>query len=852
MISNNNRPVIKRIAKKEFKANRNRNIVAVIAIVLTTVLFTTIFTLGFGLLNTVKKENLRKAGGDGQVILNNITDTVYQNVKDNPLIDKIAYTKYVADEILEEGLSGSRTEMWYMDDTAIEFAGYRLEDGHLPQKEEEIITDSETLEKLGIKKKIGEPIKIKYRVKDKIKTGEFILAGYWNAEEFSGVGRIIVSEKYLEKHSGEIPYTYDTDLNYSGTVAVYINFKNEKNIAEQITAMLEEAGYVWEGMGADKSASNYVVARISPAYLFTLTLTDPSIIWSLIGIVLLIFISGYLIIYNIFQISVIQDIHFYGQLKTLGTTEKQIKQLVLKQVYKLAAIGIPIGLVLGYVLGVLLVPALIKSTEYSIADSVNVTVIPFIFLGAALFSFVTIYISVSRPRKVASKVSPLEALRFVDKEKQNKKKEKRSINGGKIYRMAAANLGRNRKRTLLVIFSLALGAVLFNSVFTFVNGFDEEKYIDNFLDKDFIISTTDYFNYKFDRSEQRIPESYIEYVKKQPEFAEGGRLMGAKLLQEQLFAENESLSATSQNRDKNGFPLITLYGADDYLFRSMKLLEGTLDFNKLKSGTGIILGVPDNGSGKVEGDIPIQIGEKVKIHLNKVEDEINLQEVDVREFEIVAKVLIKENTYTARQTGNMNFFISSEVFCEYIDDPVTVSYIFDCKDGEKNVQQMQEKLENYVVSNNTLNFDSKQKYLEAFSGMKSTFVIIGGALGGIIAFIGIVNFFNAMVTSVFTRKREFAMLQSVGMTDKQLKFMLIMEGSVYAVATVFLSVFVGILVSFTVVKIISHNIWFFTFKFTLLPIAIISPIFIIIAIAVPYFLCRSLAKESIIERLRTE
>ena len=82
MISNNNRPVINKIANRIFQSNKNRNFIAIIAIVLTTVLFTTIFTMGFELLNTVKQENIRKAGGDGQVVLSNITDEVYENVKD--------------------------------------------------------------------------------------------------------------------------------------------------------------------------------------------------------------------------------------------------------------------------------------------------------------------------------------------------------------------------------------------------------------------------------------------------------------------------------------------------------------------------------------------------------------------------------------------------------------------------------------------------------------------------------------------------------------------------------------------------------------------------------------------------
>ena len=183
----------------------------------------------------------------------------------------------------------------------------------------------------------------------------------------------------------------------------------------------------------------------------------------------------------------------------------------------------------------------------------------------------------------------------------------------------------------------------------------------------------------------------------------------------------------------------------------------------------------------------------------------------------------------------MNFYIPSDVFLESVNNPATISYIFDCKNDNVNIEKMQEKLEIYVSTNNTMSFDSKQTYLDAFSEIKSTFVIIGGALGTIIAFIGIVNFFNAMVTSVFARRGEFAMLQSVGMTNKQLKSMLALEGLVYACITIILSVIVSVFVSLTAIKIVSHNIWFFTFNFTLLPIVIIGPIFILISIAVPYF-----------------
>lgn len=93
LFGNNNQGVLKRLSGRYFKANKSRNIIAVIAIVLTTTLFATIFTLGFGMMDTIHDQNIRKAGGDGQAVLNYINDNIYEDVKGNPLIDRIAYTK---------------------------------------------------------------------------------------------------------------------------------------------------------------------------------------------------------------------------------------------------------------------------------------------------------------------------------------------------------------------------------------------------------------------------------------------------------------------------------------------------------------------------------------------------------------------------------------------------------------------------------------------------------------------------------------------------------------------------------------------------------------------------------------
>ena len=124
----------------------------------------------------------------------------------------------------------------------------------------------------------------------------------------------------------------------------------------------------------------------------------------------LVFIAGYLIIYNIFQISVTADVQFYGKLKTLGMTTKQLKKLIYGQANRLCIIGIPIGLILGWLLGSVLVPVLMGTIEGEAVVSAS----PIIFLGSAVFAWVTVLISCLRPARLAGKVSPIEALRMSD------------------------------------------------------------------------------------------------------------------------------------------------------------------------------------------------------------------------------------------------------------------------------------------------------------------------------------------------------------------------------------------------------------------------------------------------------
>ena len=850
LFGNNNRPIIKKLSRRYFKASKSRNIIAIVAIILTTVLFTTIFTLGSGLIDTVQDQNIRKMGGDGQAVLNYISDEVFDDVKGNELIDRIAYTKAVSYHLNNPGLAKWRSDMWYMDDTALEFARYEPTTGHRPEAENEIIADTKTLEALGVPAEIGATVTLDYEIKGKEYTTDFTLCGFWETDSLSNIGRIIISKAFIDSHADLLTYTYPVDNDYSGIVTAYIMFRGSGSVEEKLQQLLTETGYTCDTLGGQPTDENYIVARVSPAYQSSpISENSALFIAGIVGI-LAIMATGYLIIYNIFQISVIQDIQSYGQLKTLGTTRRQIKKIINKQALLLSAVGIPIGLIIGFFIGRALVPALMNGTTYTSDAGVVVTVNPLIFIGSAIFAFVTVSISVRKPAKIAGAISPIEAIRYTENDAgafqtKNRLAVKKSTSGAKIHRMALANLGRNRKRTILVIVSMTLSLVLFNTVFTLSSGFDIDKYVEKFLNKDFIISSADYFNYNFARSETYLSETFINAVQQQDAYEDGGRLYSSKVTEERFSAETDAV--TNYNKDEYGNPLIALYGADDFLLSSMDVVEGEIDWDALKTGKYTLYALTMDDNGNIIDNPSIHVGDTITFHHWKMNGLAGTLDNSF-DLTVMAKVLINENTDTERNTGAARFYLPTEQFKPLCLNLLLVSFPFNVKDGTDS--DMNSFLSNYVENiEPSMDYESKETYVQSFNSMTSLIITIGGALSVIIGLIGIVNFINSVLTSIITRQKEFAMLQSIGMTGRQLKRMLSYEGLYYAVGTIIASLIVGVLFSLIIVQAIASSFWFFTYHFVIWPMLIVYPFLICLTVIIPTILYRQFAKSSIIERL---
>ncbi|MNM62637.1 FtsX-like permease family protein [compost metagenome] len=828
MIKVKNKKAIRRLAGRSFRAAKTRNVIAAIAISLTALLFTSIFTMSSGIKESIQRSTMIMSGGDGHASIKYVTDEEYNAVSRHPLIKKMAYCRMLSDSVDNQALIKRHTEFWYYDDVGLKYGFAEPTAGHKPVAENEVITDTKTLELLGVPLKTGAPLSLEITVHGRQVTRNFILAGWWESDPGFNIGQIFSSRAYVDAHADELRNTYKKDLSLTGAVTGYMKFANSLNIEDKLETVLQDSGF-----SMDESSPNYMATGINWAYLSTGMKMDIGTIIALSCALLLFILTGYLIIYNIFQISVLRDVRFYGLLKTIGATGRQLRAIIRLQALLLSLIGIPPGLLAGFFVGKALVPYLMKQSSYA-GSAASVSANPIIFAGAAVFAIITVLISTYKPGKMAARVSPVEAVRYTDSDYSSRKALKKSTNGGKPKHMARANLGRNKRRTILVVLSLSLSIVLTNTVFTLAQSVDMGKALERFSDSDFLIGHADLFNNRYNESDSALNESFIAAVSAQPGFEQGGRLYGS------WGRYTSKTSAQTINRQPDGSFYTSIYGLDEFPFSRLQLVDGELDADKLATGNYILEGVPTDDHGKAEtGSMNHKVGDKITLTCGD----------NVREMTVLGHVIANSDTNTNGAWWGSAFFLPGDVYKELAGSTYAMSYAFNVADDKES--DMESFLKQYTDSvEPTMNYKSKFTALAGLKGIQDSAVLIGGSLALIIGLIGVLNFINSVLTGILTRRKEFAMLQSIGMTRKQLVTMLCLEGGHYAALTAISSIVLSIGCSLLIVRPVSGQVWFLSYHFVLWPLAVILPLLLVLGILVPYIAYHTTDKQSIVERLR--
>lgn len=833
---NNNKDIIKKITKRSLKANKIRNIFAVIAIVLTTFMISAIFTLAISYAKNYQIMNLRDQGTTATTFLANPTDKQIKEIENLDISKNIGQEINVGN-VSKESLDNNKTNIFikYLDKENWEnqltpcISGIK---GNYPTKENEIMLSKLALEFLNKENsKIGDKIKISYDMNGKTVEKEFILSGYFTSYDYiKDSGYMFVSEKFV----------YNKNLSLEKNGQLLITLQNNKkaeapNLLKSKVSLNENQKFEYN-YDAEEDSNSIKVAAV--------------MIGSIIGAFIV--ISGYLIIYNILYIAVTKNIQFYGLLKTIGTSPKQIKKIVKLEGLKLSIIGIPIGIILAVIVSYLIVPLALEGmasgTYYEKMMENKIYFEPIVFILSILFSLFTVLISCKKPSKIASSISPIEAMKYSGQKTKKEKKNRNSTKGGKLYKMAWYNVFRDKKRAILVFLSLFMGIMAFLGVNTFINSVSVENYANRYLNNDFELQA-----YYDDNS--GIDNKVINEIEKieginSVETLKASMLqmdMNEKIIKPLLKAayerhgEDESALQTYLDKVKKNpseFSPWVVGVEDKTIERFNEENEEKIDLEAFKNGKLALIESFYYFKGK-ELDFS---GKKITL---KNADKNKTMSFNTRMFFNDESGILSFNG--SNVLGVPTIYVSSSALNK-LDKNLNVDKIYIDVD-DKYDSKVKSKLKT-IASESRLVLESKTDKIESFNKSSLMMNVVGGGISIILIFIGLLNFINVMVTNVNVRLQELAIMESIGMTKKQIKKMLTIEGAYYASITTLLTCTLGMGMVYLIAQLTKNIADYAEFVFPGMELISLITLIFTVCLITPVMVYKYSSKKTVTERLR--
>ena len=831
-----NKKCIDNLCKKSMFSNIRRNVILAAAIILSTLMLTTLFTISGSIVKSIEQSTLLQVGTTSHAGFKFLTEEEFELLKTDRAIKDLSYNILIGLPVNDE-LYEDYTEIRYTTEDCARTSFTFPSMGRLPESINEVATCTDVLDDFGLPHELGETLHLIIADGETITKYDLVLCGYWEKPSATLANQIYVSKEFQEAYAPAWKDASDKEAHlnhgsYAGAINPDFNFPVSFNLEGQMEDLKERLGFGPEINGG-----------INWAYAYSKA--DPTSVILITFILMLIMGSGYLIIYNIFCIAVSSDIRYYGLLKTIGTTDKQLKRLIVRQAVILALIGIPLGMIAGYLVSVVILP-LITESMLDIACDIHPGFL--IFALSALFSWITIRISCIKPCKVVKKISPVEAVRYSEYTGANLSAKKKI---GKVtpFSMAGENLKRNRKKSFVVVLSLALSVLMINVTVSITKSFDRNKYIQNFASSDFTVCDGSLLNRNvYSDVYDGISQTDIENLSAIPGITDIGATYMSESLQhvegtpyERLkemyeehtdwFVYDENSKAEEDVRVYERQAVAShVYGVDEFVFDNMDIDSGEPDWEKFSSGKYVIASASVQ-SGRDDTQYAIyRPGDKVDVYF---------QDGTCEEYEVMA---VGDLAYSMGPQHShlldVYFTLPTDEYLRHADSDGALKLFFNV--GEEAYPNAENKVSEYCSDiNPMLGYESRETYLESFEEMISMFLIVGGALSLILALIGVLNFVNLTYTSIHERRKELEVLRAIGMTRKQQKQMIIGEGFIHIILTFVFVLTVGLFLNYLIVNALAGGMMMFSYRFVIWPILACIPAFTLISVIVPATIIRS-------------
>lgn len=840
MLKNNNQSVIKRIAKTNLKSNFRRSITMIFAVLLSSFLLFSVFTVGLTYLKMNKLQNIRLNGADFDAVLYGVTEeqkTILdndENVKQFGILTVAgAVRETETDKTPGVGLLYADAVLW--DDMMSPTRTFLQ--GKYPTNENEIMVTEEALKKCGFEnKKTGDEITFVYEIKEKRQEKTFQISGIWGG--FGIVDNFFVSKAFCEQEGIEELYNSRCD----------ISFEKRWMSEEEQQAFIDK-------MELGKSQRLFYVYEFGNA---------AEIFWGIAGIVVVTWLSAYLLIYNIMYLSVAGNIRYYGLLQTIGMTGKQIRSLIKKQMIWIGGIGISLGLFLGFFVSFSLIPVAIESLGMKQEQTGQVQVVfhPAVFLLTILLTGFSVWYAARKPMRLAESSSPIEALGY--RPVSGIRKGHTTKKGNLIRRMAVEQLTRNKKKTVVTMLSLSASLSVFVCLMILLHTQSAREYVYNFRGLDMVVANDTIQNVVVEQDEkgkkqlqgvkQILNQEILDKIKKtdgvsavfpvscvstvipwEPEVSD---VWMREFYETWMDIPYENDLEEYKNHPENFAS--ALIGITEEDFRALNQeLKAPVDETSFLNGETCIL--YRNGL--------FDLDEKKMIGKNILCGEYENPE-NTRSFEIVA--LTDINDYTALLGYPPTMIVIDKAVSSFAKEPIIfkVGIQYE-KEFDERAEAAVENILRKSPNASDFSWESKIRQAEIVEKAQGHMAEIGFGIVAILAVIGIMNYINTSVGNIQSRRKEISIMESVGMSEHQVRKMLVWEGIFYTGGVMLLTLTVGLGITYAIYQ--SVNYMGAAFWFPMVPFFIACILLLTICIAVPLLAYKQMEKSgSLVERIRVE
>jgi len=808
---------INKFTIRSLKLNKKRTIVTIIGITLSVALICAVAGMVFSFQASIIEHEI-KYDGRWHSAFKEVDEKSIDVVANNKKIESYYYTqnlgyaKYNTTSDLKPYLY-----LIALNHSALQNSGLELIDGTFPEEENEIVITKEVNRNANQEYKIGDFLNLavfdlklineNYEEHIEIFTKEYKIVGVVENISYH-------LDPYQERGINVITYT----KNPTNNINLFVMYKKANFVNSQSEILTQNFGLD----GTYDVIHNRELLQWSGVFSRETLNTLYTIMGIVMGIIVL---TSIFVIKNSFSISIVERNKEYGLLSSIGATKKQIKKNVMFEGLTLGLISIPLGIILGLV------------ATFTLSSIVNVLIrdsskmqflyiIPYqAVIFASILGTITIYLSCYSIAKKNSNISPIDRVRSSEdiKVKKNKTKTTRIIKaifktGGVI---AYKNLQRNKKKYRTTVISMIVSVVIFLTVSTFTNYiFKESTKQYKTMDFNLMITNNEEFEdfYSLTNDIKKLIGNDKSSVVKTNSAIIDDKYINLEFAQYLGYYENQ------ENR-------ITLHaiGVDAYK-EYVKKLGGKYEDYKDK---GILV---DEVVTFV--DSKLISGESFKVE-NKIELKIDNETINL---EIIKKT--KEVAMPFLESQGSYIVVSDEM----IDK---IGYDLDGGYMVINSTNIDGLLNDIAKLNNNLNI---YNYELEKQNAQNIYLLISIFLYGfimVITIISITNIINTLTTSINLRRREFAMLKSVGTTSKEFKQMINLESIFLGLKVLIISLPIGMGISYAIYYAISNlNGIFIAYDPNIFSIVVsIVGVFVIVKIIMSYSI-NKINKQNIIETLR--